>query len=50
MAITTYAFSAPVHIGSRGVTSTKSRDIRRALEDNRTNFERRTNGRTAREI
>jgi len=50
MAITANAFSAPVHTGGRGVTSTKSRDSRGALEDNRTNFAKRINGRTAREI
>jgi hypothetical protein len=44
------AFSAPVHIWGSEVTSRNSRNGRRALEDNRTNFERRTNGRTAREI
>jgi hypothetical protein len=50
MANTTNAFSAPVHTGGSEVTSMKSRNCRRALEDNRTNFERRTNERTAREI
>ena len=50
MANTTKAFSAPVHTAGSEVTSTKSRNRRRALEDNRTNFESWTNGRTAREI
>ena len=50
MANTANAFSAPVHSGGSEVTSTKSRNRRRALEDNRTNFERPTNGRTATEI
>jgi len=47
---TAKAFSAPVHTGGSQVASTKSAFRRRALEDNRTNVERRTNGRTAREI
>jgi len=39
-----------VHTGGSQVACTKSRSGRRALEGNRTNVERRTNGRTAREI
>ena len=50
MANTANAFSAPVHTGGSEVTSTKSRNCRRALGDNRRNFKRRTNGRTAREF
>ena len=50
MANTANAFSAPVHTGGSEVTSKKSRNGRRAVQDNGTNFERRTNGRTATEI
>jgi hypothetical protein len=50
MANTAKAFSAPVHTGGSQVTCTKPRSRRRALEDNRTNVERRTNGRTSTQI
>jgi hypothetical protein len=50
MANTPNAFCTSARTGGSQVTSMKSGDGRRALEDNRTNLEWRTNGRTDREI